>query len=86
MPRMKWLALLLALLLSVVAAAKPKKPASPRPQASTAKAPKSALVAAADEIARQVAALRGLPLKAQLQRGVLTRDEIGVKLKERFAK
>jgi hypothetical protein len=50
------------------------------------KAPKDALIAAADEIARQVAALRGLTAKGALQRGVLTRDEIGQKLKERIAK
>ncbi len=67
-------------------AAAKKKPAAPTPQKSTPKAPKDALLAAADEIARQVAGLRGLALKAPLQRGVLTRDEIGAKLKDRIGK
>src|SRR5438105_4133953 len=62
-----------------VAAAKPAQKATP-------KAPKDALLAAADEIARQVAGLRGLNLKAPLQRGVLSRDEIGAKLKDRIGK
>jgi hypothetical protein len=59
--------------------ASPKTPATP-------KAPKDALLAAADEIVRQVAGLRGLQPKAALQRGVLSRDEIGAKLKERIGK
>ncbi|MCA1663173.1 MAG: hypothetical protein LC659_02670, partial [Myxococcales bacterium] len=62
-----------------VAATKP----APKP---TAKAPKDALLAAADEIARQVAGLRGLALEKPLQRGVLSRDEIGAKLKDRIGK
>lgn len=45
-----------------------------------------ALVQAADEIAKQVAALRGLPLKTPFDRGVLTRTEIGQRLRERVAK
>lgn len=65
------------------AAAKPAAAKSPK---VAAKAPKDALLAAADEIARQVAGLRGLTLKAPLQRGVLTRDEIGAKLKDRIGK
>lgn len=88
-------ALLLALLLPAVAVARPvkKKPATAAKSATrttatkaTSKAPKDALLAAADEIARQVSALRGLSLKAPLQRGVLTRDEIGAKLKDRIGK
>ncbi|HEX6836948.1 MAG TPA: hypothetical protein VF334_10275 [Polyangia bacterium] len=66
-----------------------KKPASTTksaPAKAAPKAPKDALLAAADEIARQVAGLRGLNLKAPLQRGVLTRDEIGAKLKDRIGK
>jgi hypothetical protein len=50
------------------------------------KAPKDALLAAADEILRQVAALRSLSPKRPLARGVLTREQIGVKLRERLAK
>ncbi|MDB4970000.1 MAG: hypothetical protein JWN44_5689 [Myxococcales bacterium] len=85
-------ALLTALALAVPAVAKPAaakpaaKPKKPGTTKSTPKAPKEALMAAADEIARQVAALRGLTLKAPLQRGVLSRDEIGVKLKDRIGK
>ncbi|HEY1586363.1 MAG TPA: hypothetical protein VGH63_11795, partial [Polyangia bacterium] len=69
------------------AVAKKKPVAATKPAAKpTAKAPKDALLAAADEIARQVAGLRGLALKAPLQRGVLSRDEIGAKLKDRIGK
>ncbi len=64
----------------------PRKKPAPAAQKATPKAPKDALLAAADEIARQVAGLRGLALKAPLQRGVLTRDEIGAKLKDRIGK
>jgi len=60
-------------------AAAQKAPATP-------KAPKDALMAAADEIVRQVAGLRGLQPKVALQRGVLTREEIGQKLKDRIGK
>lgn len=44
------------------------------------------LLAAADDITRQVAALRGLQPRRQIERGVLTREEIGARLKERIAK
>jgi hypothetical protein len=64
----------------------PLKKKAPAAATKAAKAPKDALLAAADEIARQVSALRSLSLKAPLQRGVLTRDEIGAKLKERIGK
>ena len=85
--RFRFAAVLIAAL-PLVAAAKP----AARPKKTTGsakaspKAPRDALLAAADEIARQVSALRGLQLKAPLQRGVLSRDEIGVKLKERIGK
>lgn len=59
---------------------------TPKPGAPAAKAPKDALLAAADEIARQVAALRSLAIVKPLQKGVLSRDEIGAKLKERIGK
>jgi hypothetical protein len=83
-------AAVLASCLFVAPALAKKKPvagagAKPAPKA-TPKAPKDALLAAADEIARQVAGLRGLQLKAPLQRGVLSRDEIGAKLKDRIGK
>jgi len=52
--------------------------------AGTPKAPMSALLAAADEIVRQVGALRGLAPKKTLQRGVLSRPDIGTKLKARL--
>src|SRR4051794_10598745 len=48
--------------------------------------PKDVLMAAADEIVRQVAALRGLRPKGPLSRGVLTRQQVGEKLRERIAK
>ena len=44
------------------------------------------LVEIADEITRQVSALRGLPQKTPFQRGVLSRTEIVKKLRERMAK
>jgi len=66
-------------------ARKPSQPAAKAAQPA-AKAPVTALLSAADDITRQVAALRGLPPKATLQRGVLTRSEIGAKLKERLDK
>jgi hypothetical protein len=85
-----------ALVAAPFAYAKPgdASPKAPRPSPSpdgarkgeTVKAPKEALLAAADEITRQVGALRGLPAKNPLQRGVLSRSEIGQKLKERIAK
>ncbi len=46
--------------------------------------PPSALVAAADDLLRQVAALRGLRAKAPVARGVLSRAEIGDKLRARL--
>jgi hypothetical protein len=60
--------------------------AKPKPPPPTGGAPKEALLAAADEIVRQVSAVRGLKPKAPLQRGVLSREAIGDKLKERLAK
>ena len=53
------------------------------PQSKTAP---SALLSAADEIARQVATLRGLPQTTPFSRGVLSRAEIGAKLRERISK
>jgi hypothetical protein len=67
-------------------AAPAKKTAPKTTSTAPARAPKDALLAAADEIARQVAGLRGLRLEAPLQRGVLSRDEIGAKLKDRIGK
>ncbi|HZS35725.1 MAG TPA: hypothetical protein VFF06_02815 [Polyangia bacterium] len=65
----------------------PQAPPPGQPRAGgTPKAPRDALVAAADEIARQVSAIRGLSIKSPIARGVLSRDEIGAKLKERIAK
>lgn len=69
-----------------VASAKKHRAARPASGAAPVNAPKEALLAATDEILRQVSALRGLPAKAQLARGVLSRDEIGAKLKQRIAK
>lgn len=65
---------------------------APNPAVSTSAAPSggakshAALLGIADEITRQVAAMRGLPQKAQFQRGVLSRAEIVQKLHERMAK
>ena len=83
------LACALGLVAAPPAARAKKKPApttKTAPAKAPPKAPKDALLAAADEIARQVAGLRGLSLKAPLQRGVLSRDEIGAKLKDRIGK
>jgi hypothetical protein len=78
---------LLLCLCGLASSAHAKKPKSPAPSpAATAGPPKEALLAAADEITRQVAALRGLKVKAPIQKGVLSRDAIGGKLKERLAK
>jgi hypothetical protein len=46
----------------------------------------SALLAAADDITRQVANLRGLEPKRSVAKGVLGRDAIGAKLRERIGK
>ena len=46
----------------------------------------TALLAAADDITRQVAALRGLEPRRPIARGVLSRNQIGAKLKERIGK
>jgi hypothetical protein len=45
----------------------------------------ASLLAAADDITRQVVALRGLSVRRPIARGVLSRDEIGRKLRERIA-
>ncbi len=47
--------------------------------------PASALLAAADDLLRQVSALRGLRAKTPVARGVLSRAEIGERLKVRLA-
>jgi hypothetical protein len=84
MSRLLPLALLFALVAPATAKKPPSKPAPPAPPA--AKAPKEALLQAADEIARQVSALRGLSIVKPIQKGVLSRDEIGAKLRERIGK
>lgn len=63
-----------------------KAPAAATATATAAAPPKEALLAAADEIARQVSALRGLSIERPIARGVLSRDEIGAKLKARIGK
>ncbi|MGZ3427196.1 MAG: hypothetical protein ACXVCV_11140 [Polyangia bacterium] len=86
---MRFAVALACVLASTSPAVAKKKPAPTSKQTApkvAPKAPKDALLAAADEIARQVAGLRSLTLKAPLQRGVLTRDEIGAKLKDRIGK
>ena len=81
---MRFLAAALVLLLPYCANAKKKPTATPTPAKAPAKAPKDALLAAADEIAHQVSAIRGLAILKPLQRDVLSRDQIGAKLKERI--
>jgi hypothetical protein len=89
---MRWLlAILMALGLTIglvapAVATKKNTAAKPATPAATPKAPKDALIQAADEIVRQVVALRGLPEKTPVARGVLSRAEIGAKLKERIGK
>src|SRR5262249_11313572 len=60
--------------------------ASRRAEAAPAGGEETVLMSAADDITRQVAALRGLEPKRSVARGVLGRDAIGAKLKERIAK
>lgn len=69
-----------------------RRPAATSPPPSVPTAPvasktaPSALLSATDEIARQVATLRGLPQTTPFARGVLSRAEIGLRLRERIAK
>lgn len=56
---------------------------SPAPS-SEVKASQQALLGAVDEITRKVVAIRGLPTKSTFARGVLTRQEITQRLKERI--
>ncbi|MBL9043307.1 MAG: hypothetical protein JNM83_16970 [Myxococcales bacterium] len=51
---------------------------------SDSKAGSHALLGAVDEITRKVVAIRGLPMKSPFARGVLTRQEITLRLKERI--
>jgi hypothetical protein len=80
------LRLAVCLLFAAAPALAKKPPSLDAPAPPAARAPRDALLAAADEIERQVAALRGLSPKAPLARGVLSRDEIGQKLRERIGK
>lgn len=57
-----------------------KQAAPPAPQA------RGDLLNAVDEIVQQVSALRGLKVKRPIKRGVLSREEISQKLKERINK
>jgi hypothetical protein len=74
---MKWFVLAVAL----AGTASAQQPVPAQPKASAAD-----LMSAADEIVRQVGALRGLPEKSKVARGVLTRNGIGERLKARMAK
>lgn len=58
----------------------------PADPAANAGRTRQVLLQATDDIARQVASLRGLPLKTPFERGVLSRTEIGQRLRERVAK
>lgn len=86
----KWLLLCLPLLLHPPAKADaPRRQPPPpvaSPEARKAAGPHDALLSAVDEITRQVVAIRGLPLKSPFRRGVLSREEIGRRLKERINK
>lgn len=80
-------ALVAALLLSSSPAFSDKPPGAPsEPAAAKPAEGITALLAAADDITRQVAALRGLQPKRPIDRGVLSREEIGARLRERIAK
>lgn len=69
-------------------------PATPTPAQATAQAPAvsppatehSALLQSADALVREVAALRGLPPKTTIARGVLSREQIVDKQRARIAK
>src|SRR5262249_39954079 len=60
--------------------------APPSPSAPAPKSAPGALLGVADEIARQVSALRGLSQTTPFQRGVLSRSDIVQKLRERMYK
>lgn len=88
-PRRAKLAPLLALLASSVALAQPSPPpateaTAPAPQGVDAGSPTATLLNAADDIARQIVALRGLQERHPIQRGVLSRDAIGRHLQARL--
>ncbi len=83
----------LALLLASLAVAAPVAAADPPPLAAAAGDRVSqestgdpSMLAAADDITRQVSALRGLTLARPFQKGVLSREAIGQKLRDRIAK
>ncbi len=58
--------------------------APPPPATSEIKAASQALLGAVDEITRKVVAIRGLQSKSSFARGVLSRQEITLRLKERI--
>jgi len=60
--------------------------AAPEAVTPAAKPGSAALLAASDDLLRQVSALRGLKIKGPVARGVLSRAEIGEKLKARIDK
>ncbi|MSP61269.1 MAG: hypothetical protein EXR72_13170 [Myxococcales bacterium] len=77
--------LLVAALLSTSAASRAAPP-PPRTPLVKPGGGDAGLLAAADDITRQVVALRGLPQLRPVAKGVLTREAIGAKLRERIAK
>lgn len=90
-PRRRHRWALTAVLLSLLGAGRatgdsPEPARSEEPPAAATSRSQLLLLQAADEITRQVSTLRGLPIKAPVQRGVLTRAEIGQRLRERIAK
>lgn len=85
--RLHCLALSAALCAAAPAHAETGKPAKPA-ASSSAGAPQARgdLLSAVDEIVQQVSTLRGLAVKRPIKRGVLSREEISQKLKERINK
>ncbi len=71
-----------SLILLLWAALAPAQPAPAKSSGGSA----TQLLAAAEDLTRQVVALRGLKLLRPFERGVLSRDAIGGKLRERIAK
>jgi hypothetical protein len=57
-----------------------------RSHAAPTKRDADVLLAAADDLLRQVSALRGLRVKGAVARGILSRDEIGLKLRAKLDK
>lgn len=80
--RVAWTALAVGLALGPTAAAQPKAKPAPRPAAK----PAPALLERTEAIAREVSALRGLPLRAPIAKEIVDRAELRKRLVEMTAR